>query len=178
MSIVFLAFEATGIGPESKPVEVAICNELGASEEFLIRPEPSWVHWDSTAEFLHGITQARIRQFGLDARYVADRVHELLTAADTVYSASPKHEYYWLEALMYVGRYPTSGLHDVRTLHWQECEPLRKRNGDIAMVALLKKARDTVLARGALRRRAGPESRFLYCEWLEVRRLVDELKGS
>jgi hypothetical protein len=178
MSIVFLAFQSTGIGPASRPIEVAICNELGAVEAFLIRPEPSWVHWDDISEYFHGIMRDQLIQFGLDARHVADRVFGLLSQADSIYSEAPIHESKWLEALMYVGGHPANSflVREIGDLCVKECEPVRSRGGRMAAYQLIREAKTAVRKRCGLHYRAGPDAKFLCLAWQEIRRLV-ELSG-
>ena len=47
--------EASGFGRSSYPIEVGYVLGDGSSFCTLIRPLPSWTHWDASAESVHHI---------------------------------------------------------------------------------------------------------------------------
>lgn len=78
-------FEASGLGPDSYPIEVGYCLEDGERYCTLIRPVKGWSHWDDTAEQLHGIPRKTIMDVGLDVKDVAKELNQRL-AGKTLYS--------------------------------------------------------------------------------------------
>ena len=59
----FIDFEASGIAPDSYPIEVAVVsNETVYSS--LIKPVRYWTHWSFDAQDMHGLTQDHLLQEG------------------------------------------------------------------------------------------------------------------
>lgn len=56
--------EASGFGARSYPIEVGVVRYDGAKLCRLIRPFDTWIHWDSSAEALHGITRSKLQSHG------------------------------------------------------------------------------------------------------------------
>ncbi len=65
MAIAFLDFEASGLGPDSYPIEVA-WGFFGIETTFsyLIRPAEHWTDWDPVAEDLHELSRATLFEAG------------------------------------------------------------------------------------------------------------------
>ena len=57
--IAFLDFEASSLGKQGYPIEVAWVLSNGEEESHLIRPDPTWTDWDLKAEAIHGIARDR-----------------------------------------------------------------------------------------------------------------------
>ena len=74
MPYVFLDFEASSLGKDSYPIEVAWVFEDGRSETHLIRPAPAWTDWDERAAAIHGILRADLEIHGTAAEVVAARL--------------------------------------------------------------------------------------------------------
>lgn len=93
-----LDMEASGFGRDSYPIEVGYVLPDGRSRCTLIRPAPSWIHWDPQAELVHHIpreaTLRHGREVGDVARWLNDELHGL-----TVYSDGWAHDYSWLSTL-------------------------------------------------------------------------------
>lgn len=70
--------EASGFGAASYPIEIGVVRYDGAKWCKLIRPYDSWVHWDSEAEALHGITQSMLFTRGLDPVRVCHELNRFL----------------------------------------------------------------------------------------------------
>ena len=179
MSIIFIDFEATSLGPDSRPIEFAACDEEGHFWAFFIKPEPTWTDWDAASQALHGITQAEIQRFGHSAKDASDRVFTILLEADYIYSDHPLHDEVWLAELLRVGGYAPRGfrLRDVSELYRTECEPVMKRDGEPGVFRILNEAQEAEERRVRTRHRAGPDARGLWWQWGKIRRLV-ELSGA
>jgi hypothetical protein len=93
--------EASGLGPDSYPIEIAIGPVAGGEIwSALICPDESWadLDWDETAAELHGITRNALAVAGKPAAEVAAKVWALLSG-QTVYSDAPHQDGFWLERL-------------------------------------------------------------------------------
>ena len=90
--------EASGFGRHSYPIEVGYVLADGSSFCTLIRPEPSWTHWDPQAEQTHHIRRAIALEHGLDAVCVAKKLNANL-AGKTLYSDGWANDYSWLGKL-------------------------------------------------------------------------------
>lgn len=70
--------EASGLGPDSYPIEVGLA--LDPDQRFctLIRPPDHWDHWDSQAESVHKISRESLRESGRPVTEVALELNRLL----------------------------------------------------------------------------------------------------
>jgi hypothetical protein len=93
-----LDMEASGFGRDSYPIEVGYVLPDGQSYCSLIRPMPSWTHWDPAAERVHRITQASLHSHGRDVVEVARHLNEHLRD-QVMYCDGWAHDYTWLGAL-------------------------------------------------------------------------------
>jgi len=93
-----LDIEASGFGRGSYPIEVGFCAANGALFCALVLPEPDWLHWDASAEALHGISRELLRRHGRPARWLAEQLNERL-AGQTVYCDGWGQDYPWLARL-------------------------------------------------------------------------------
>ena len=92
-------FEASGLGPESYPIEAAWSLPNGDIRSHLIRPDASWpAYWDPNAEALHHITYEIVINDGLPAAAVAAEMNRDLAKA-TVYFDGEEYDRYWLTQL-------------------------------------------------------------------------------
>ncbi|HBK92361.1 MAG TPA: transcriptional regulator [Parvularcula sp.] len=103
--IAFIDFEASGLGPQSWPIEVGWSLDDGVTESFLISPAPDWpmTAWDGKAERLHGITPRMLADLGLDAAATCERLDAAL-AGRTVYSDAPDWDSFWMLRLYQAAR--------------------------------------------------------------------------
>lgn len=113
--VTFLDVEASGLEqPASYPVEVGWADTLGNSDDFLIRPFPSWTHWDYQAEALHGISRNQLREKGLPVIEAAHRLNEML-GVEMVYCDAVDFDAFWLDRLFEgAGIEPTFRLEDMQ----------------------------------------------------------------
>ena len=114
MDWVTIDFEASCLPRHGRsyPIEVGISGPLGTSS-WLIRPLPRWREWDWTQEAfsLHGISQARLDEEGLDppmvlaqlrgaigtARVIADSPLDCLWWQTLAEAAGPDSAAWWRE---------------------------------------------------------------------------------
>lgn len=100
----FMDFEASGLGQQSYPIQVAWSAADGmVSECWFIEPaaDHKWAleeGWDAAAERLHGIVFATLREQGKPAAWVAARMNEQL-AEQTVYVDGGAFDRVWCEQL-------------------------------------------------------------------------------
>lgn len=78
--ICIIDIEATGLSPESHPIEIAFLSLTGDSDSFLINPETAshWTHWDRNAEDIHGISREECIDKGISIYEAADRLNKQL----------------------------------------------------------------------------------------------------
>lgn len=107
--LAFLDFEASSLGKDSYPIEVAWVFVDGRSESHLIRPAPHWRDWDPRAEQLHGIGRAVLEAEGEPYAVVARRVLQALSGRPVVASA-PSWDGKWLSVLLRSGGLPRHAL--------------------------------------------------------------------
>jgi len=94
----FIDIEASGFGPDSWPVSVAWSDSDGEISKLLIRPEPSWTHWDTHAELVHGLDRERLMRNGHPVADVAARLSEKL-GGGLAFSDAPDFDGGWLQTL-------------------------------------------------------------------------------
>lgn len=66
----FVDFEASGIAPDSFPIEIAVMSADDDSQA-LIRPIYYWTHWSFDARDMHGISRESLLGGGLDPSIIA-----------------------------------------------------------------------------------------------------------
>lgn len=95
---VVIDVEASGFGAGSYPIEVGMVLPNGKSHCYLIRPAPSWSHWDPAAEAVHGIRRDILESRGAAVEEVAHTLNQILRG-QTVYSDAWGHDRSWLARL-------------------------------------------------------------------------------
>lgn len=119
-----LDVEASGFGRGSYPIEIGFVEPAGTVFCCLIQPEPDWLHWDASAEALHGITREILLRHGKPPLWVAEQINRRL-AGQVVYCDAWAHDYPWLARLFDVcDLAPSFRLADLRSL-LSEAEALR-----------------------------------------------------
>lgn len=99
--LVFVDFEASGLHPDSYPIEIGWCNVDGVGESHLIDPSDVeyWVQWDWNAEKnIHRISRELLKKEGAHPRIVADRVLEAL-AGKVMVSDAAGYDGHWMDML-------------------------------------------------------------------------------
>jgi len=93
-----LDVEASGFGAGSYPIEIGYISGDGSSYCTLIRPAPTWTHWDPTAQAMHGIPREVLLRYGRDATEVARDLNQRLNGA-VLYSDGWGYDFAWLAKL-------------------------------------------------------------------------------
>lgn len=116
--IAFIDVEASGLGPNSWPIEVGWVFETGDPRSMLIKPSDNWsmTAWEKTAEKLHGIGPTRLVTEGREPIEAALVLNAALANAE-VYSDAPDYDSFWLFRLYdAAGVRPNYKLHDLGDL--------------------------------------------------------------
>ncbi|WP_407729154.1 hypothetical protein ACJJU9_17980 [Pseudomonas helleri] len=92
----FIDFEASGIAPDSYPIEVAVVSS-DTSFSSLIKPARYWTHWSFDAQDMHGLSQDQLREQGDAPVGVARRMNQLFSG-QILCSDSPQ-DTFWLDVL-------------------------------------------------------------------------------
>ncbi|MEO6281544.1 hypothetical protein [Roseateles sp.] len=93
-----LDIEASGFGRGSYPIEIGFSDGQGGLFCSLIQPEADWLHWDDSAEALHGISRELLSTHGRPARWMAEQLNVRLRG-QTVFCDGWGHDYTWLARL-------------------------------------------------------------------------------
>lgn len=96
--VAVIDIEASGFGRHGYPIEIGYVLPDGRAWCTLVRPAPSWTHWDAQAEHVHGITPAMLQTHGRPTAEVATRLNADLSGL-VVYCDGWAHDYTWLNAL-------------------------------------------------------------------------------
>jgi hypothetical protein len=95
-----LDIEASGFGADSYPIEVGVVRADGERFCRLIKPHRSWVHWQQTAERLHGISRSLLMSKGEHPRAVCEDLNAFIDG-QIVYSDAWVNDSDWLSKLFY-----------------------------------------------------------------------------
>lgn len=99
--MIVIDVEASGLGPESYPIEVAWAHRFDPTrfDSFLIKPSERWVYWDAYAESaIHGISREQLQREGVSIAEAVDRLDVALTG-EVVYSDYVPADRPWLVKL-------------------------------------------------------------------------------
>lgn len=92
----FIDFEASGIAPDSYPIEVAVVYP-GGEYQALIQPTRYWDHWSYDAQDMHGLSREQLILEGTPPLSVAQEMNRLFDGK-TLCSDNPA-DCYWLDVL-------------------------------------------------------------------------------
>lgn len=125
----FLDFEASSLGVDSYPTEVAWSMEDGSIESHLINPfcVEEWTDWSQKAQALTGISREMLREQGRDPAWICGRMNEVL-AGRMLYCDGLPYDRFWLSALYEHSRSgpPAFALGDCDVL-WRKSLGMRSR---------------------------------------------------
>jgi len=94
-------FEASGLGKESYPIEVAWGDARNSVTSFLLNPQKmdNWTDWDPRSLEFHHIPREKLIKKGEDPKRIAEiMVKEL--AGKTLYSDEPRYDKMWKDRLL------------------------------------------------------------------------------
>lgn len=121
--LAFLDFEASSLGKQAYPIEVAWVFATGEAESFLIRPAPGWTDWDPGAETVHGLSRRHLIREGAPHDWVA--LHMLTVLRDVaLYASAPSWDGKWLSRLLRGSGLPRHALRLRDTEAAQRCSVL------------------------------------------------------
>ena len=113
---IFIDVEASGFGSASYPIEVGCVFPDGVGYCSLIIPEPDWIHWDESAEKVHGISREILYLRGRSPLEVALELNEKLSGKNVITDAW-YHDYNWIQRLFDAAEVvPHFTLMDLRSL--------------------------------------------------------------
>lgn len=93
--------EASGLHFDSYPIEIAV-RLRDQCKSWLIKPEPEWQYWCTTAERIHGISREQLFRDGLPAAEVVKQLNAFLAESDTtLYSDAHRWDGDWVDTLYY-----------------------------------------------------------------------------
>ena len=100
--LMFIDFEASGLGPDSWPVEVGLAWIIGGAVQTwssLIRPEPGWDQnaWSFQAVRIHGIQRAEL-DTAPGAAEVADELLDRIEGKHIISDSG--HDRFWADQLL------------------------------------------------------------------------------
>lgn len=104
MNLICLDLEASGLGPDSYPIEVAWKGTSESMEDqsdnFLIDPGSvsEWDFWDDFAEEMHGVCRVELSKEGIAAVEACERLNAALQGLDVV-SDAWEFDSFWLRRL-------------------------------------------------------------------------------
>jgi len=99
-SYVVIDIEASSLGEESYPIEIAWGNDQDNITSFLINPNyvDDWLDWSVESERIHKISKGQLKKEGIKPREAYQKVKALFGKFD-VYSDAPDYDSRWLYAL-------------------------------------------------------------------------------
>ena len=92
----YIDFEASGIAPDSYPIEVAVVSSEAAYHS-LIRPVYYWTHWSWDAQDMHGIPRESLVADGREPAQIAVKLNAVFLGA-RLCCDSPQ-DGFWLDTL-------------------------------------------------------------------------------
>jgi hypothetical protein len=180
--IAFLDFEASSLGKDGYPIEVAWVLSTGEEESHLIRPDPTWTDWDLKSETIHGLSRDRLHADGAPVTDVARRMMSVLTGY-ALYATAPSWDGKWLSRLLRAAGLPRHALRleDTETVHRQTVHdvlldmrvPADLRDGFLGKVLSQAQRKDDEL--GPAEHRALADARREQRLWLDIRRRTQEI---
>lgn len=111
--MIIMDVEASGLGDDSYPIEVAWQHRFDPTEfdTFLIKPALSWHYWDAYAEdHIHHIARKTLASDGITAVEAAKRLNASLHGK-TVYTDAPHYDRRWIATL-----FRTAGIEQTFTI--------------------------------------------------------------
>ena len=154
---IIIDFETSGFGQDSYPIEVGFSGRHGEGWCSLIRPEESWIHWDTTVEAIHHIRREVLVERGNSAQFVAEQLNFFLGGL-TVYTDAWGQDCVWLARLYEVAKLsPRFKLVDL----FEIIEAPQLAIWDATKENIFKEMRMT-------RHRASSDARVLQLTWLRT----------
>ena len=119
MKTFFLDIEASSLGDNSYPIEIAWVDEHGYGESHLIGRRFAWTDWDPRSEAIHRISRELLDSEGIDPLQVANRVNEALRGARLI-SDNPQWDFEWMARLLNANHHAPIPVESFNSLLMQE----------------------------------------------------------
>ncbi|MBF9197164.1 transcriptional regulator [Microvirga terrestris] len=183
--IAFLDFEASSLGKEGYPIEVAWVLSSGEEESHLIRPDRTWTDWDPKAETVHGLSRDRLHAEGAPVADVAQRMMSALAGYD-LFATAPSWDGKWLSRLLRAAGLPRHALRlqDTEAVHRQTILEALLEMGlpaelhDAIMKNVLSQAQRKDDELGPAEHRALADARREQRLWLDIHRCTREIASN
>lgn len=102
----FLDIEASSLGPDSYPIEIAWSNAFGGIECHLINPSTIevWTDWDFYAQHeIHGISRTMCEASGLHPQAICTLMNQSIKTGEKIYADGGRFDENWLDVLYGAG---------------------------------------------------------------------------
>jgi hypothetical protein len=93
---IFFDFEASGLHPESYPIEIGIIHGDIKYQKY-IKPVYHWDYWNNDAQAIHNITRETLFKEGFDIINVANELNEMFSG-QTLWSDA-NEDRFWMDVL-------------------------------------------------------------------------------
>jgi len=98
---IFLDCEASSLGPQSYPIQIAWCDPYGNIKSHMINvylyPD-HYRDWDPAAQKIHGLSRKHLMSIGKPPELVVEHMIEELSGK-TIYTDAPDYDGFWVERL-------------------------------------------------------------------------------
>jgi hypothetical protein len=103
----FLDIEASSLGMDSYPIEVAWSDPAGAIESHLISPKYVgwWTDWDYNAQQIHGLSREQCREEGVQPEWLCQRMNASIPAGEILYADGGGFDEGWIDVLYSAGSF-------------------------------------------------------------------------
>lgn len=101
----FLDVEASSLGVNSYPIEIAWSDHLGNIESHLINPYAieEWTDWDYNAQQMHGISRKQCREEGIHPERMCKIMSESIWPGEVIFADGLPLDDYWVDTLYGAG---------------------------------------------------------------------------
>ncbi|HSX85242.1 MAG TPA: hypothetical protein VLE50_07525 [Cellvibrio sp.] len=165
--VAVIDIEASGFGRESYPIEIGIVLPDGTRYQSLVRPEANWLHWDKSAQDIHGISRPYLLKEGRPVQEICRDINAICNGM-TLYSDCWVHDCHWFQALFNAAKMPALArcsaieylLDDEQQARYQR---VKSRVASRLALPLHRALNDAVVIQGALKElRFAPEEQTFY----------------
>jgi len=164
----FLDIEASSLGINSYPIEIAWSDNKGNIESHLINPYwvEEWTDWDYNAQQVHGLSRKLCREEGINPDWLCKHMDQSIIPGDVIYADGVPFDTHWIDVLYEVGS--TRGYSKFKVVHsdtvmlplLKNCEPDDKKRWQLYENLKLE-ARKMI----GSRHRARPDVQYLIELW-------------
>lgn len=101
----FLDIEASSLGMDSYPIEVAWSDSFGNIESYLINPYAveEWTDWDYNAQQVHGLSRKQCREEGTNPEWLCKHMDQSIMPGEVIYADGGPFDANWIDVLYDAG---------------------------------------------------------------------------